>query len=148
MPLLKRDDGASKDLNASLGAGTQFEGQLGFEGTVRIDGSFSGSIHKGDKLVVGAGATVTAEITCESVVVHGEVTGNIRAGTVELRQGARVRGDIATPSLVIERGALLEGHVKVEAATAEVAPGTTPSVGTPAVDAGTGVPPPLVAVNG
>ena len=144
MALLKRDEGASNDPTALLGVGTEFEGRLSFEGVVRIDGKFSGSIAKGDMLIVGEGAVIAAEITCGSVVICGEVIGNIRAtNAVELRQQARVRGDIETPSLMIERGARFEGHMKMEAAKAEVTPGAGPSFDMPTTSA----PPPLVAVN-
>ena len=49
MAMLKRDEmtsipAASGDLNALLGRGSEFEGKLTFEGTVRIDGKFTGTI--------------------------------------------------------------------------------------------------------
>ena len=148
MALLKRYDAASSELNALLGVGTEFEGKLGFLGAVRIDGHFSGAITHGDMLIVGEEATVVAEIECGSVVVCGEVTGNIRARTsVELRQQAKVRGDIETPSLTIERGALFEGQIKMVKARAEV-PGTNAGLDVPAAGSGPSSLPPLVAVNG
>ena len=84
MAMLKRDDGPvpatpASDLNALLGRGSEFEGKLTFEGTVRIDGKFTGTIVTNDTLVVGEGAKVSAEITCGTIIVHGEITGNVRA---------------------------------------------------------------------
>jgi len=120
MAMLKRDDvptptSGSSDLNALLGRGSEFEGKLSFEGTVRIDGKFTGSIHSGDVLVVGEGAKISAEITCGTIIVHGEVTGNIRAkNAVELHHPARVRGNIETPSLMVEKGVMFEGQSKME----------------------------------
>ena len=118
MAMLKRDDttpGASTDLNALLGRGSEFEGKLTFEGTVRIDGKFTGSIMTGDVLVVGEGAKISAEITCGTIIVHGEVNGNIRAkSSIELHHPAKVRGNIETPSLMIEKGVLFEGQAKME----------------------------------
>jgi cytoskeletal protein CcmA (bactofilin family) len=119
MALLKRDDAsispASSDLNAMLGRGSEFEGKLTFEGTVRIDGKFTGSIVTADVLVIGEGAKVTADITCGSIVVHGEVTGNVQAKeSIELRQPAKLRGNIETPSLMIERGARFEGQTTMD----------------------------------
>lgn len=105
----------STELNALLGKGSEFDGKLAFEGTVRIDGTFTGEIATSDTLIVGEGAKVQAEVTCGTIVVHGEVTGNIRASqAVELHKPARVRGDIASPSLVVERGVVFEGHSKME----------------------------------
>src|SRR5205807_5313907 len=85
-----------------LGRGAKFEGKLTFQGTVRIDATFIGSIVTNDVLVVGEAARIDAEITCGTIVVHGEVNGNIKAKTaVEIHHSARVRGDLETPSLVI-----------------------------------------------
>jgi cytoskeletal protein CcmA (bactofilin family) len=120
MAMLKRDDlptptNPTSDLNALLGRGSEFEGKLTFEGTVRIDGKFTGQISSGDVLVVGEGAKISAEVSCGTIIIHGEVTGNIRAkNAVELHHPARVRGNIETPSLMIEKGVLFEGQAKME----------------------------------
>ncbi|HET7753323.1 MAG TPA: polymer-forming cytoskeletal protein [Anaeromyxobacteraceae bacterium] len=119
MAMLKRDEttptGGASDLNALLGRGSEFEGKLTFEGTVRIDGKFNGTIASGDVLVIGEGAKISAEITCATIIVHGEVTGNLRAkNAIELHHPARVRGNVETPSLMIEKGVLFEGQAKME----------------------------------
>jgi cytoskeletal protein CcmA (bactofilin family) len=119
MAMLKRDEvttpAASSDLNALLGRGSEFEGKLTFEGTVRIDGKFTGTIVTNDVLVVGEGAKISAEISCGTIIIHGEVTGNIKAkSAVELHHPAKVRGNVETPSLVIEKGVLFEGQSKME----------------------------------
>lgn len=120
MAMLKREElpmsvGGSSDLNALLGRGAEFEGKLTFEGTVRIDAKFTGTIVTNDVLVVGEGAKISAEITCGSIVVHGEVTGNIKAkNAVELHHPAKVKGNIETPSLVIEKGVVFHGEAKME----------------------------------
>ncbi|GAC1344185.1 MAG: hypothetical protein NVS2B9_04830 [Myxococcales bacterium] len=99
-----------------LGAGAQFEGKLTFKGTVRIDAKFVGSIVTNDVLVVGERAKIDAEITCGTVVVHGEVNGNVKAKSgVELRRSAKVRGNVETSALSVEKGALLQGEVKMVA---------------------------------
>jgi cytoskeletal protein CcmA (bactofilin family) len=119
MATTKRDDEMqprnSGDLNALLGRGSEFEGKLTFEGTVRIDGKFSGEIVTNDVLVIGEGARVQAEISAGSVVINGEVQGNIKAkSSIELRQPARVQGNLETPSLSIDKGVIFEGSSKME----------------------------------
>ena len=100
-----------------LGRGVRFEGKLTFAGTVRIDASFVGTIITDDVLVVGEAARIDANITCGTVVVHGEVNGNIKAkSAVELHRSAKVHGDVETPSLMIEKGAILQGAVKMTSA--------------------------------
>lgn len=120
MAMLKRDDappssGGGGNLNALLGRGSEFEGKLTFEGEVRIDGKFSGTIVTNDVLVVGDGAKIQAEISCGTIIVHGEVIGNIKAkSAVELHAPARVKGNVETPSLMVEKGVMFEGQTKME----------------------------------
>ena len=120
MAMLKRDEltsvpSSSGDLNALLGRGSEFEGKLTFEGTVRIDGKFTGTIVTNDVLVIGEGAKVNAEITCGTVIVHGEINGNVKAkAAVELHHPARMRGNVETPSLMVEKGVIFEGQTKME----------------------------------
>ncbi len=120
MAMLKRDElssvpTATGDLNALLGRGSEFEGKLTFEGTVRIDGKFTGTIVTSDVLVVGEGAKVSAEISCGTIIVHGEITGNVKAkNAVELHHPARMKGNLEAPSLMIEKGVSFEGQCKMD----------------------------------
>ena len=102
-----------------LGRGVRLEGKLTFAGTVRIDATFVGSIVTNDVLVVGETARIDANITCGTIIVHGEVNGNIQAKTgVEIHGGAKVRGDVETPSLMVEKGAFFQGASRMDAAKA------------------------------
>ncbi len=121
MAMLKRDDltsvpTAGGDLNALLGRGAEFEGKLTFEGTVHIEGKFTGTIQTNDVLVVGQGAKVQADITCGTIIINGgEVHGDIKAKTaVELHHPAKLRGNVETPSLMVEKGVIFEGQSKME----------------------------------
>jgi cytoskeletal protein CcmA (bactofilin family) len=97
-----------------LGAGAEFEGKLTFAGTVRIDAKFKGSIFTNDVLVVGEHAKIDADITCGTVVVYGEVNGNIKAKTaVELHHPAKLRGNVESPSLAIDKGVVFQGESKM-----------------------------------
>ena len=111
-----------REVNALLGKGSEFEGKLTFEGAVRIDGTFSGEIFTQDTLIIGEGARVSAQIEAGTVIVYGDVQGNITTTTlIELHAPARLRGDIQTPSLVIDPGVVFEGSCKMDL-EAEVAP--------------------------
>ena len=129
-----RREGIVSEISTLLGRGTTFKGKLTFEGTVRIDGKFNGTIASGDVLVIGEGAKISAEITCATIIVHGEVTGNLRArNAIELHHPARVRGNVETPSLMIEKGVLFEGQAKMENLDkAAFGPKTGASVAAPA----------------
>src|ERR1700761_2165553 len=115
MALPAQSERPQGEITTLLGRGSEFEGKLTFEGTVRIDGKLSGEIFSNDVLVVGEGAEVSAEIDVGVLIVEGSVTGNIRAKrSVELHAPARVRGNIETPSLFIEKGVLFEGQCRME----------------------------------
>jgi cytoskeletal protein CcmA (bactofilin family) len=97
-------------MNAMLGPSSVVEGKLSFEGPLRIDGTFTGEINTPDRLIIGEAAKVSATISCGSVVVSGELSGNVRATeSIELRDRARVKADLATPSLVIDKGVVFDG---------------------------------------
>ncbi len=111
----KKGAPAASDLQ--LGRGVRFEGKLTFAGTVRIDASFVGTIVTDDVLVVGEAARIDANITCGNIVVQGEVNGNIQAKNgVEIRSAGKVRGDLETASLVVEKGAFFQGASRMDSA--------------------------------
>ncbi len=119
------EPGSAQPVTTLLGKGSEFEGKLSFEGTVRVDGKLTGEIFTDDVLIVGEGAEVNAEVTVGSIVVQGTVRGNITAKrSVEIHSPGRVRGNINTPSLFIEKGVFFDGHCQMDAtdATAEAAP--------------------------
>jgi cytoskeletal protein CcmA (bactofilin family) len=107
-------DSEGGSINALLGKGSEFEGKLIFEGTVRIDGVFKGEIESSDNLVVGESAVVKAEIRVNNIMVSGEIEGNIEANTrVEIRAPGKVIGNIKTPTLIIEEGVIFEGSCRM-----------------------------------
>ncbi len=103
------------ELNALLGKGSQFEGKLLFEGTVRIDGKFSGEIISTDTLIIGEGAEVKANIQVGSLVCLGDYHGDAKASkSIELKAPAKVRGNVTTASILIERGVFFDGTCKMD----------------------------------
>jgi cytoskeletal protein CcmA (bactofilin family) len=113
------EPGSTSPVTTLLGKGSEFEGKLSFEGTVRVDGKLTGEIFTDDSLVVGEGAEVNAEVTVGSIVIQGTVRGNITAKrSVEIHSPGRVRGNINTPSLFIEKGVFFDGHCQMDASPA------------------------------
>ncbi len=114
------------EVTTLLGRGSEFEGKLSFEGTVRVDGKLSGEIFTDDVLVIGEGAEVNAEINVGSIIIEGTVHGNIHAKrSVEIHTPARVKGNITTPSLFIEKGVVFDGNCQMEQSGAGAARGST-----------------------
>ncbi len=102
-------------LETLIGKGSEFDGKLTFEGQVHIEGKFTGQIHTKDTLIVGQSAKVSAEISAGTVIVKGVVEGNIKAvQLIELHASGRIKGNVETPALSIERGGTFEGTSKME----------------------------------
>src|SRR5947207_9919389 len=82
---------------------------------LRIDGRFSGKITStSGTLVVGAGGQVDANVDVAVATIQGIVNGDIIASQrVELGRASKLNGNIKTPSLVIEQGAVFEGSCKM-----------------------------------
>ena len=103
------------ELNALLGKGSSFEGKLLFEGSVRIDGKFTGEIISSDLLIIGEGAEVKGDIQVGTLVVVGDYNGNAKAAkSIEIKAPAKVRGTLTTASIMIERGVFFDGTCKMD----------------------------------
>ena len=117
MAATARAQGALGEINTLLGKGTTFEGKLTFEGTVRIDGKLKGEVFSDDVLIVGEGAYVEAEIDIGEVIIQGTVVGNVRAKrAIEIHSPGKVKGDLHTPSLQVDKGVVFEGRSFMEGA--------------------------------
>jgi cytoskeletal protein CcmA (bactofilin family) len=104
-------------LTAFIDQGSSFEGKLSFKDTVRIDGHFSGQITSENTLVIGESGVIEADIRSQIVIVSGTIHGNVVAlRKVVLHKSAQVDGDVETPSLVMEEGAVLNGKLNMAAA--------------------------------
>jgi len=101
-----------------VGGGTVVSGDAEFKGMLRIDGRFTGRVRseKGS-LIVSAGGVVEANVEVASAKINGTVNGDIVATErIELGRSARVSGNIQTPALVIEEGAVFEGNCRMRKA--------------------------------
>ena len=99
------------DLKAYLGADAVFKGALNFAGVVRIDGKFEGHVHTNDTLIVGETGDVIADIEAGTVICKGRMKGTIVASKkVEMHPSSKIKGNVQTPALNIELGAVLDGN--------------------------------------
>src|SRR6266478_6038989 len=112
-------------LSGFVGSGTVITGEASFKSMLRVDGRFSGRITSGTgTLIVGAGGQVDANVEVSVAQIHGVLNGDIIAGQrIELGRAAKVSGNIQTPSLVIEQGAVFEGSCKMVQLKAAAAAG-------------------------
>jgi cytoskeletal protein CcmA (bactofilin family) len=99
------------ELRTLLGEGTMLTGEVKFTEIMKVDCRVSGKISSDDgSLIVSENGEVQADIDAGFVEVIGLVEGKIHAKyKIEIRPGGRVYGDIITPALTIEQGAIFDG---------------------------------------
>lgn len=102
-------------LSGFVGGGTVVTGEANFKAMMRVDGHLSGRVSStSGTLIVGANGKVDANIEVAVAVIHGTINGDIIATQrLELGRAAKVNGNIQTPSLIIEQGAMFEGSCKM-----------------------------------
>ena len=101
-----------------LEQGVKVEGKLEASGTFRIDSALKGTVTSDDTLVLGEHALVEGNIHGNYVIIAGRFDGVIRArGRVEILPNAIVTGEIHSPCLVIEPGAVFDGQCHMLAPT-------------------------------
>ena len=104
--MLKIKGLSAEELNGFMDQGTEFEGELRFKDTFRIDGSLKGRIVSDNTLIVGESGRVDADIECAVVSIRGTVTGRVHGRErIELLAGSRVQATLISPKLLIEEGA-------------------------------------------
>jgi cytoskeletal protein CcmA (bactofilin family) len=97
--------------NTVIGVGSSFRGTLMVTGTLRIEGEFDGDVLNCERLEIGEHGVMRCDIEVKSAEVLGKVYGSIRAlGTIELKAGAHVEGDVAAASVVMEPGVFFTGR--------------------------------------
>jgi cytoskeletal protein CcmA (bactofilin family) len=113
------------NLGGFVGNNTHLTGDATFKGMMRVDGHLSGRISSGDgTLIVSTNGLVEADVQVATAKIYGTVKGNVTAtGLIELGRTARVMGNIRTPSLVIEGGAVFEGDCRMSPADGGTASG-------------------------
>jgi cytoskeletal protein CcmA (bactofilin family) len=100
----------SGEWSGFLEKGVRFEGKLEVAGTFRLDAAVKGTLVSAETLILGENSTVEGQIDGNFVIIGGRFDGVIQArGKVEIQTKAIVTGEIHTPCLIIEPGAVFEG---------------------------------------
>lgn len=102
-------------LTGFVGNGTTLTGEASFKGMLRVDGGLSGTVRSDDgTLIVSTNGRVDANVEVAVAQIFGTVNGDITATKrIEMGRVAKVTGNIQTPALVIENGALFEGSCRM-----------------------------------
>jgi cytoskeletal protein CcmA (bactofilin family) len=127
-----RDDrGTSPQLQggmsvATIGKSIHIKGDVNGEEDLEIDGEVEGQITlAGNQLTIGAHGQVKGELNAKSIVVVGQVSGNLIATErAEIQGSGSVEGDIKAPRLLVQEGAVVNGSIEMgKAAAAATSPG-------------------------
>ena len=100
----------------NIGKSVVIKGELSGSEDLTIEGHVEGRIDLKDSvLTIGPNGKIKAEVFAKSVVVLGEVTGNVTASEkVDIRDNGSVNGDIASPRVAIAEGAHFRGSVDMQ----------------------------------
>lgn len=93
-----------------IGYGAECNGDFSAKGSARVDGCVNGNVTVTGTLIVGVTGSINGDISAQSVIIGGEVIGNVKAAErTELTQTARLIGDITTEIIVIDEKAIFQG---------------------------------------
>jgi cytoskeletal protein CcmA (bactofilin family) len=107
-----RREGQAGEHRTFVFQGAELEGTLRLRESFRIDSEFRGEIVSEGTVTVGEAAAVEAEIHAREIIIDGIVVGNVSARRqLILRASGRLRGDVETPCLEIEKGAVFNGRM-------------------------------------
>jgi cytoskeletal protein CcmA (bactofilin family) len=108
------DAGAGQEFPTILGPDANFKGELSFEKGMRLMGRFEGKMSTPGRVHIAKEAKMSADVDAGAIIIEGEVQGNLSANDrIELKQTARYEGDLRASKLVVDEGAVFNGHVSV-----------------------------------
>ena len=112
---------AAPTVNTVIGVNSTLRGTLMVSGTLRIDGEFEGDILNCERIEIGEHGVMRADIEVNEAVIHGRVYGNIRAlGTIEMKSGSKVEGDVVAMNVSMEQGVHFSGRCTMIEAGADI----------------------------
>ncbi len=110
----KEGEKSVSDVNTTIGAGTILTGDIKVEGSIRVDGEYTGKLDATDTLIIGETGKVDGDANVANAVIGGRMYGNVFAsGKIELQRGSQLLGDIETRGLVIEDGVVFQGNCQM-----------------------------------
>lgn len=98
-----------------IGRGIEVKGDITFADRLQVDGKTIGKLTSDSgTLIIGESGQIEAQIDVGVCVVHGSVQGNLIARSkLEIRRTGRVHGDVITPVLLVEEGAVFNGAIRM-----------------------------------
>jgi cytoskeletal protein CcmA (bactofilin family) len=102
---------------ATIGRSVVIKGEVSGAESLYVDGRIEGTVNFADsRVTIGRSGVIVANINAKEVVIMGTVTGNIHCtDRLDIRSEGSLTGDVVTPRICVEDGAVLKGAVEVRA---------------------------------
>jgi cytoskeletal protein CcmA (bactofilin family) len=98
----------------TLVVGTTTEGTINTQSDIRVDGTISGTLHCGGRVIIGQQGVIKGEIYCQNAVVEGTFEGKLEVKeTLSVKETAHINGDIHTSKLIVQNGAIFNVNCKM-----------------------------------
>jgi cytoskeletal protein CcmA (bactofilin family) len=105
--------GGGAGLN-SLVKGTHIEGKIKAPSDIRIEGTLDGDLDCQAKVIIGPSGVITGTVSCRTAMIEGKFDGTLRVTELlEVREAARVEGDVTYGKIKIDAGAVLVGNIQM-----------------------------------
>jgi cytoskeletal protein CcmA (bactofilin family) len=120
-----------RELKVNIGKSVVIKGELNASEDLTIEGHVDGKIElRQNILTIGPNGKIKAQVFAKSIIVLGDVSGNITASEkVDIRDNGSVEGDIVSPKVAIAEGAHFRGSIDMQRGPATsarpAAPGDT-----------------------
>lgn len=112
-PPSRSRDGQSQSKETLIAADLAIEGKIEGSGHVRVAGRFKGDVHVQGNLTIEQGAKVTGGVRASTVIIGGELEGNVDAASrVELLETGVLNGDLKAGSLTVAAGSRMRGQAE------------------------------------
>lgn len=114
-PVSKGSSSASSSGGHSLNSivqGTNIEGTINASSDLRVDGQITGKLFCDAKVIIGPTGKVEGEIRCQNAVIEGQFKGTLHVKELlNVRETAKVQGDIVYSKLIVQPGGIVEGTI-------------------------------------
>jgi cytoskeletal protein CcmA (bactofilin family) len=98
-----------------IGEGTNFEGRIKSEASIRIEGHITGDVECTGDVTVGEKGSVKSNISARDIIIAGTVTGNIvTKGKLTITSTGSLHGNISATSFIIDEGGIFQGTSKMD----------------------------------
>jgi len=115
---------------ANIGKSISIQGDLTGNEDLVVEGKVKGRIElPNNQLTIGEGGNVHAELNAKTIIIVGQVSGNVNASErLEIQANGVVNGDVRSPKLIVQEGAVINGGVEMTKGSAQAAakPGQKP----------------------